>query len=76
MNYPELKIQDYLIKEKKKTSFKLRVRAEKFGDNFRDGKDLIFALVPGSPRQSRMELHMIGLTKSNKDCKLLLRNIQ
>ena len=46
LNYPELKIQEYLLSQnfttdQKKTLFKWRVRAERFGDNFRGGKDFI-----------------------------------
>ena len=58
LNYAELKIQEYFLKEdldnnQKKTIFKLRTRMENFGENFRCGKAHVICLLCGLHRDSQ-----------------------
>ena len=58
LNYSELKMQDYFMKEdfdnyQKKTIFKLRTRMESFGENFRCGKNYVICPLCGLHRDSQ-----------------------
>ena len=58
LNYAELKIQEYFLKEdldnnQKKTIFKLRTRMENFGENFRCGKAHVICPLCGLHRDSQ-----------------------